>query len=88
MIDRGILEPATDAVLTPRAKNAIELAANNARRQNSRLIGTRHLMYGLIRVNDGTAATVLEILGVDLKKVLAELEHIEGEDDGNETEER
>ncbi len=55
--------------LTPRAKKAIELAVDEARRLNHHYIGTEHLLLGLVREHDGIAAGVLESLGVNLEKV-------------------
>ena len=55
--------------LTPRAKQVIELAADEARRLNHLYIGTEHLLLGLVREGQGIAAGVLESLGVNLQKV-------------------
>jgi ATP-dependent Clp protease ATP-binding subunit ClpA len=55
--------------LTPRAKNVIELAVDEAHRLNHHYIGTEHLLLGLVREGDGIAAQVLQSLGVNLEKV-------------------
>ncbi len=55
--------------LTPRAKKAIELAVDEARRLNHHYVGTEHLLLGLVREGEGIAAGVLESLGVNLEKV-------------------
>lgn len=55
--------------LTPRAKKAIELAVDEARRLNHHYIGTEHILLGLVREGEGIAAGVLESLGVNLEKV-------------------
>jgi ATP-dependent Clp protease ATP-binding subunit ClpA len=52
--------------LTPRAKRAIELAVNEARRLNHHYIGTEHLLLGLVREGENIASGVLESLGVSL----------------------
>ncbi len=58
--------------LTPRAKKVMELALEEARRLNHRLIGTEHLLLGLIREGEGIAAGVLESLGLQLEQVRTE----------------
>jgi len=55
--------------LTPRAKNVIELAVDEAHRLNHHYIGTEHLLLGLVREGDGIAAQALQSLGVNLEKV-------------------
>ncbi len=52
--------------LTPRAKNVIELAVDEALRLNHQYIGTEHILLGLIREGEGIAAGVLDSLGVNL----------------------
>lgn len=59
----------SEICLTSRAKKAIELAIDEARRLNHDFIGTEHLLLGLIREGEGIAAGVLESLGVNLEKV-------------------
>ncbi len=58
--------------LTPRAKKVMELAMEEARRLDQRLIGTEHLLLGLIREGEGIAAGVLENLGLQLEQVRTE----------------
>ncbi len=55
--------------LTPRAKQVIELAVDEARRLNHHYIGTEHLLLGLVREGEGIAAGVLESLGTNLENV-------------------
>lgn len=50
--------------ITPRAKNVLGLAVDEARRLEHDDIGTAHLLLGLIRENDGIGAGVLASLGV------------------------
>jgi excisionase family DNA binding protein len=70
--------------LTPRAKKAIELAVDEARRLNHHYIGTEHLLLGLVREGEGIAAGVLEQQGVNLEKVRVETARATGVD-GNDT---
>ena len=50
---------------TPRAKKVIEYGIEEARNLNHNYVGTEHLLLGLLREQDGVAATVL--MGMDLK---------------------
>jgi ATP-dependent Clp protease ATP-binding subunit ClpA len=59
--------------LTPRAKRIIELAVDESRRLNHHYIGTEHLLLGLVRLGEGTAAEVLDSLGFSLEKVRAQV---------------
>ncbi|MCK5492373.1 MAG: NDP-hexose 4-ketoreductase, partial [Candidatus Omnitrophica bacterium] len=58
-----------DIPFTPRAKKALELAAEEARSLGHNYIGTEHIFLGLLREEEGIASQVLFSLGVDLKRV-------------------
>ncbi|MDD5669268.1 MAG: ATP-dependent Clp protease ATP-binding subunit, partial [Candidatus Omnitrophica bacterium] len=58
-----------DIPFTPRAKKALELAAEEARALGHNYIGTEHLLLGLIREEEGAASQVLLNLGLDLNTV-------------------
>jgi ATP-dependent Clp protease ATP-binding subunit ClpC len=58
-----------DLPFTPRAKKALELAAEEARSLGHNYIGTEHLLLGLIREEEGVASQVLLNLGLDLNTV-------------------
>ena len=64
---------------TPRARKAIKLAIDEARRLNHNSIGTEHLLLGLIREGEGIAAGVLESLGVNLEKARTQTLHLKSE---------
>ena len=66
--------------LTTRAKKAIELAVDEARRLSHDYIGTEHLLIGLLREGEGIAASVLESLGANLERVRAETVRILSQD--------
>jgi ATP-dependent Clp protease ATP-binding subunit ClpC len=51
------------------ARKVLSLAQKEAQRSNHSYIGTEHLLLGLVRVSDSTAARVLESLGVELAKL-------------------
>jgi len=58
--------------LTPRAKKVIELAIDEARSLGHNYIGTEHLLLGLLREGEGTAASVLDSFNVKLEQARAE----------------
>lgn len=49
---------------TPGTKKVMELAIEEARELNDNHVGTEHLLLGLLRHNEGVAASVLNNLGV------------------------
>lgn len=72
IIGRGEKPIQGEISLTPRAKKAIELAVDEARRMNHTYIGTEHLLIGLLREGEGVAAGVLESLGLTLEQLRTE----------------
>jgi RNA polymerase sigma factor (sigma-70 family) len=58
-----------DLILTPRSRNVVDYAQEEAVRLNHRYIGSEHLLLGLLREDDGLAARVLAGLGVTLERV-------------------
>src|SRR6516164_5063816 len=50
---------------TPRAKKVLELSLREAMRLRSEIIGTEHLLLGLIAEGDGVGAQILERLGAE-----------------------
>jgi len=67
-----------DIPFTPRAKKALELAAEEARSLGHNYIGTEHLLLGLIREGEGIASQVLLNLGMDLNTVRNEVMELLG----------
>jgi len=63
---------------TDRARRAVELAQEEARRLNHNYIGTEHILLGLIREGEGVAARALESLGISLEAVRQQVEKIIG----------
>jgi len=61
-----------------RARRVLSLAQEEAQRFNHNYIGTEHILLGLARETDSTAAKILEGLGVELGKVSAAVEFIIG----------
>ena len=58
---------------TPLAKKVIEYAIEEARSLNDKYIGTEHILLGLLRESEGTAAQVLVNLGVSIERVRMEI---------------
>jgi len=69
IIGQGDGTVTSDPGLTPRTKQVIELAMDEARRLKSKEIGTEHLLLGLVREGEGIAAGVLESFGVGMDQV-------------------
>ncbi|MCM8799262.1 MAG: ATP-dependent Clp protease ATP-binding subunit [Candidatus Omnitrophica bacterium] len=67
-----------DIPFTPRAKKALELAAEEARALGHNYIGTEHILLGLIREGEGVASQVLLNLGLDLETVRNEVMNLLG----------
>ena len=66
---------------TDRARKVLTLAQDEAQRFDHNYIGTEHLLLGLVREGDGTAAQALENMGVELAKVRTAVEFIIGRGD-------
>ncbi|HEU6449438.1 MAG TPA: ATP-dependent Clp protease ATP-binding subunit [Verrucomicrobiae bacterium] len=59
---------------TPRAQQVLALARKEADRFNHSLLGTEHLLLGLIKLGQGVAVNVLQKMGLDLETVRMEVE--------------
>lgn len=60
------------------ARQAVVLAQDEARRLNHDYHGTEHLLLGLLRVEDGSAARVLTRFGLTVPRVRSQIERIVG----------
>src|ERR1700722_11380660 len=63
---------------TPRAKQVLVLANEEALHLKHNFIGTEHILLGLVKLGNGVAANVLIKLGLNLEKVRMEVEKIDG----------
>ncbi|WP_296971813.1 ATP-dependent Clp protease ATP-binding subunit [Tepidanaerobacter sp. EBM-38] len=63
---------------TERAQKVIAYAQEEARRLNHNVVGTEHLLLGLLREGEGVAARALINLGVDADKVRSQVEMMIG----------
>jgi ATP-dependent Clp protease ATP-binding subunit ClpC len=62
---------ADDLEPTPRLKRVMKISFEEARRSGLNTIRPEHLLMGMLREGEGTGATILEHLGVDLAKTRA-----------------
>lgn len=69
IIGQGKEAPTGHIPFTPRAKKVQELSLREALQLGHNYIGTEHLLLGLLREGEGTAAQVLAKLGAELTKV-------------------
>jgi len=61
---------------TDRARKVMALANNEAQRFGHEVIGTEHILLGLVKEGTGVGANVLQALGVDLAKVRMQVERM------------
>ena len=61
---------------TDRARKVMNLAKSEAQRLNHEYIGTEHILLGLVQEGSGVAANVLRNMGIDLKRIRAEIEKL------------
>ncbi|MCS7056417.1 MAG: ATP-dependent Clp protease ATP-binding subunit [Thermoflexales bacterium] len=72
MTGAGRRAPSTKPELTPRTKQVLEFAVEEARKLSHSYIGTEHLLLGLIRHGDGVAIDVLRQLGLTPDRIRRE----------------
>jgi len=63
---------------TEKAKKAIMIAQEEAINQNHDYIGTEHILIGLVKEEEGVASRVLRQLGVNVDKIVEEVERLVG----------
>ncbi len=66
---------------TERAQKVIVLSQEEARRLAHNVVGTEHLLLGLIAEGEGVAARALQNLGISIDKVRTEVENVIGKGD-------
>ena len=67
--------------LTPRAKRVIELAAMDASRLGHSYVGTEHLLMGILREPESSAARIIMSTGADLNKLYTDIMNVFGNPD-------
>jgi ATP-dependent Clp protease ATP-binding subunit ClpA len=71
----------TRAPYSARLRTSILLAREEAHRYNHNYVGTEHLLLGLLRVEDGVAAKLLSLFGVNLNRARGAMEYMIGRGD-------
>ncbi|MBA3364639.1 MAG: UvrB/UvrC motif-containing protein, partial [Actinobacteria bacterium] len=66
---------------TERARQVVVLAQDEARALKHNYIGTEHILLGLLREEEGLAASVLESLDITVEEVRAQVARIVGQGD-------
>ena len=69
----GLSGAAPTQGLTPRCKSVIELAVAEANRTGAGYIGTEHLLMGLLREGGNMALRILHTVGVDSRRMYADV---------------
>jgi RNA polymerase sigma factor (sigma-70 family) len=69
LIGRGELAPVGEPMLVPRLAQVLEFAAEEQHKLGHPMIGTGHLLLGLVQEGEGMAITILRHLQVDLDQV-------------------
>src|ERR1043165_6427469 len=59
---------------TPRAQQVLSLARHEAERLRHNFVGTEHVLFGIIRLNQGTAVAVMKKMALDLEALKKEIE--------------
>jgi ATP-dependent Clp protease ATP-binding subunit ClpC len=67
---------------TERAQKVIVLSQEEARRLGHNVVGTEHILLGLVAEGEGVAARALQALGIGLEQVRVEVENVIGRGDG------
>jgi ATP-dependent Clp protease ATP-binding subunit ClpC len=62
---------------TDLARQALDVARQEARRLNLDYVGTEHILLGLLKVRVGVAVSALKELGVDRERVILRVESLE-----------
>ena len=63
---------------TERAQKVVVLSQEEARRLGHNVVGTEHILLGLVAEGEGVAARALQSMGISLDKVRAEVEKVIG----------
>lgn len=67
-----------DDLFTPSAKEALVLAQESAKNFRHHAVGTEHLLYGLVKENNGVAAKTINELAINADDIHDEIEMITG----------
>ncbi len=81
-VKKGSSESRQQLLFTTRAQKAVEYALDEERHLGHKYTGTEHLLLGLLREKEGTAAEVLTSLGVKLDDARREVMELLGTEAG------
>jgi ATP-dependent Clp protease ATP-binding subunit ClpC len=82
-ITRGNAVLSGDELLfTPRAKQVLHLAVEEARNLSHSYIGTEHILLGLVKEGEGIAAKVLQDMKIDAERLQSEVLRLLGDQGG------
>ena len=73
IIGAGRLKSRKVLGFTPRTKKTLENAYQEAKKMNSDLIGTEHILIGMLKEGDSVAVRVLSNLNVDIKGIYEDI---------------
>ncbi len=68
---------------TPRAVRILENASREAKRYKAKLIGTEHILIGMLKETESVATRLLATLGINIQKLYVDLMVSMGEDSNN-----
>ena len=75
-LSRGSETLGNDMQLTTEAKAVIDLAFSESRQMKEEWVGTEHLLLGILRSTESTAARVLGGLGADVAQVRTQIQNL------------
>ncbi len=78
-VGRGTPTKLSPTYFTPRAKRVLEKAALSARNTGNSLVGTEHILMGILSEGDNYAVRFLSALSVDLNEISSEITEKAGE---------
>ncbi|GCE13727.1 Clp protease N-terminal domain-containing protein [Tengunoibacter tsumagoiensis] len=69
IVGRGETVVSGPSSITPRTREVIRLAIEEAQRLNAPFVGTEHLLLGLVREGEGIGASILKNLAGNLNRI-------------------
>ena len=72
-IGRGTPTKLSPAYFTPRAKKVLETAVSGAKRLGNNLVGTEHILIGVLNEGDNYAVRFINALSVDVASLSSEI---------------
>ena len=76
----NVMAVVTDDSFSPKAKHVLKAAGDEAKRYNSKEVGTEHLLIAILKEKDCAAERILNGIAANRQKLLAEVFNAMGED--------